>query len=228
VSNDLAFLKPTDLTSSALPWGFFAVAIPSYAAEICPLTLRGYLTTYVNLCWVMGHFIAIAVLIGLTGNTTQWAYRIPFAIQWVWPAPLFLIVYLAPESPWWLIRKGRVKEAEHVLNRLTTPIGKENTNIYDTIAMMQATTNFEREIGIGASYIACFQGSNLRRTEIAMVSWGSQVLTGWAMQGYITYFFELAGLSVDNSFKISLGMLPLIMTGPEALKILLDHLLNVS
>ena len=72
-----------------IPWGVFATSGPSYAAEVAPLALRGYLTAYVNLCWAIGQLISAGVLKGLVNNTTQWGYRIPFAIQWVWPVPLF-------------------------------------------------------------------------------------------------------------------------------------------
>jgi hypothetical protein len=34
--------------------------------------------------WVAGQLIAIGVLRGLLGRTDQWAWRIPYAIQWVW------------------------------------------------------------------------------------------------------------------------------------------------
>ena len=35
-----------------IPWGIFQTLTTAYAAEVCPVHLRGYLTTYVNLCWV--------------------------------------------------------------------------------------------------------------------------------------------------------------------------------
>jgi hypothetical protein len=47
---------------------------------------------------------------------------------------------------------------------------------------------------IGGSYIECFKGTDLGRTEIACIAWGSQSLVGFAVQGYSTYFFELAGV----------------------------------
>ena len=32
-----------------VPWGVFSTLAEAYSSEVCPLTLRGYLTTYVNL-----------------------------------------------------------------------------------------------------------------------------------------------------------------------------------
>jgi SP family general alpha glucoside:H+ symporter-like MFS transporter len=50
----------------------------AYASEVCPVALRAYLTTYVNLCWVMGQLIATGVLTSFLKRTDEWAYRIPF------------------------------------------------------------------------------------------------------------------------------------------------------
>ncbi|KAJ5683414.1 hypothetical protein N7462_006579 [Penicillium macrosclerotiorum] len=208
----ITFLAPTievllvgELLCS-IPWGFFAAAVPTYAAEICPMALRGYLTTFVNLCWVAGHLIATGVLTGLVDLPSEWSYRIPFALQWMWPVPLFIVVWFAPESPWWLVRKERLEDADASLKRtLSAPEGVVNRQ--SIIAMMQHTTQVEREMQINGSYRECFQGTNSRRTEISMVSWGCQILPGWAIQNYITYFFTLAGLSSGSSFKMSLDTL---------------------
>ena len=59
----------------SIPWGAFATQGPAYAAEVCPLALRGYLTAYVNLCWATGQLLSAAILKGLVNNTTQWSYR---------------------------------------------------------------------------------------------------------------------------------------------------------
>lgn len=41
-----------------IPWGVFQTVTTTYAAEVCTVILRPYLTTYVNLCWVFGQLIA--------------------------------------------------------------------------------------------------------------------------------------------------------------------------
>jgi SP family general alpha glucoside:H+ symporter-like MFS transporter len=66
-----------------LCWGVFATLAPSYASEVCPTNLRGYMTTYVNLCWAIGQLLAAGVLTGCLGIKNEWGYRIPFAVQWV-------------------------------------------------------------------------------------------------------------------------------------------------
>ncbi len=100
-----------------LPWGAFQTLTTTYAADISPTVLRPYLTTYVNLCWVIGQFISVGVIRGLLDRTDEWSWRIPYAIQWVWPLPIIIAVILAPESPWWLVRKGQTDAARTLVTQ---------------------------------------------------------------------------------------------------------------
>ncbi|KAI7486934.1 sugar porter family MFS transporter [Hortaea werneckii] len=45
--------------------GTFQTLTTTYASEVCPVALRPYLTTYVNLCWVIGQFLSSAVFKGV-------------------------------------------------------------------------------------------------------------------------------------------------------------------
>lgn len=155
-------------------WGQFSITGATYASEVCPLPLRAYLTSYINITWIIGQFIAACVLRGVTNMSGAWAYRIPFAIQWVWPIPLFIGVYFAPESPWWLVRKDRLDKAEAALKRLT----RSGFETKQTLAMLVHTNQLEQMYETGTSYLDCFRGVDLRRTEIACMAWAVQVFFG--------------------------------------------------
>jgi SP family general alpha glucoside:H+ symporter-like MFS transporter len=75
-------------------------------------------------------------------NPTQWSYRIPFAVQWIWPVPLFVTLFFCPESPWFLVRAGRLQEAERSLKRLSAK--SHEVDHQKTIALMVHTTELER------------------------------------------------------------------------------------
>ncbi|ORX36696.1 alpha-glucoside:hydrogen symporter [Kockovaella imperatae] len=194
-----------------LPWGAFSSSAVSYASEVTPVALRGYLTTYVNLCWVIGQFISAGVLLGVQNRPDKWSYKIPFAVQWasqnkhhnVWPIPLFILATLAPESPWLLVRAGKLEQAKKSVMRLSKRNG--DTDPDKVIAMMVRTNQLELENQPGVSYFDCFRGSDLRRTEIACIGWAIQVLSGSSHAYTGTYFFEQAGLSTANAFKFNLG-----------------------
>lgn len=188
-----------------IPWGVFQTLTTTYAAEVCPTHLRAYLTTYVNLCWVIGQFISSGVLRAMVDRNDDWGYRIPFAIQWLWPVPLIIGIWLAPESPWWLVRKGRYEDAKRSLERLTTEGSEEAFRIDGTIAMMVHTNELEKQVTAGYTYRDLFRGVNVRRTEIVCVTWIIQTLCGSTFMGYSTYFYEKAGMDQANAFSMSLG-----------------------
>lgn len=133
-----------------LSWGVFATIAPAYASEVCPTNLRGYLTMYVNLCWAIGQFIAAGVLYALIDRPDEWAYRIPFALQWIWPVPLIVVCFFAPESPWFLARSDRLEDAKRSIKRLGGDKTEEQIN--GQLAMMVHTAKMEAELTSGTSY----------------------------------------------------------------------------
>ncbi|ORY66948.1 alpha glucoside transporter [Leucosporidium creatinivorum] len=196
-----------------IPWGIFQTLTTAYAAEVCPTALRPILTSYVNACWVIGQLLASGVLRGLLSRTDEWAYRIPFALQWIWPAPLIIACIWAPESPWWLVRQGRTDDARKVMKRLTNSKEVTEAETDGSVALMIHTDAFEKSVTAGTSYWDCFKGVDLRRTEIACGAWIVQNWTGSAFMGYSTYFLQQAGFSVDRSFDLSIGQYAIGLTG---------------
>jgi MFS transporter, SP family, general alpha glucoside:H+ symporter len=185
-------------------WGIFQTLTTAYASEVCPVVLRHYLTSYVNMCWVFGQLIAAGVVRAMLNRTDKFAYKIPFAIQWIWPVPLFIGMLFAPESPWWLVRKGRIEEAKKNLKRLTSK--SDMLNIEQTLAMMIHTTEVEKAMAKKekeTSYLDCFRGVDLRRTEIVCMVWATQVLSGAYLN--TIYFLEQAGLTETQAFDLGLG-----------------------
>ncbi|KAF2647261.1 sugar transporter [Lophiostoma macrostomum CBS 122681] len=195
-----------------IPWGIFQTLTTQYASEVAPVALRAYLTTYVNMCWVMGQFIAAGVNRGCITLTSQWSYRIPFAVQWIWPLPIMIGVLFAPESPWWHVRRGNREAACAALLRLTSPESDPNFNPDDIIAMIEYTNELEKTMAEGTRWVDCFKGVELRRTEIVCVTWMAQTVVGTNIMGYFPYFMQQAGLPSVQSFNLSLVSLALART----------------
>lgn len=194
-----------------IPWGVFATMAPAYASEVCPLALRGYLAVYVNLCWGLGQLVSAGVQSGFSDNDTEWSYRIPFAIQWAWPIPLFAVLWFAPESPWHYVRVGRYNDALKSITRLGS--AANDANAKQTLAMMIHTNSLEETIDAGTSYRDCFRGVDRRRTEIACMVFAAQPFCGSSMGGTPTYFFVQAGLPTTISFQMTVGGLGLACVG---------------
>jgi SP family general alpha glucoside:H+ symporter-like MFS transporter len=186
-----------------LPWGVFATTAPAYASEVLPLSLRVYMTSYTNMCFIMGQLIAAGVLSSLSLRKDEWAYRIPFAIQWVWPVILFPIILFAPESPWHLVRHGKIEEAEKSLRRLVRK--SSGIDPKQTLAYIIHTNQLEEELQAGTSYLDCFKGVELRRTEIACMAFAGQVFAGSLFAYNSTYFFQQIGLGTKATYRMNVG-----------------------
>lgn len=130
------------------------------------------------MCWVIGGLLSTGILRGLFSLDGQWGYRIPFALQWIWPIPIIVGTLLCPESPWWLVRKGRLAEAKDAIRKLTTPVEGVEFDIDAHVEMMVVTNQFEIETNAGSNYWHLFKGSDLRRTEISLMAFITQAFCG--------------------------------------------------
>lgn len=75
------------------------------------------------------------------------------------------------------------------------------------------TNQFEIDNHVGSSFLDCFKGVDLRRTEIVCLAWPAQILAGSSFANQPTYFFQQAGLSSDASFSLGLGVTALAFVG---------------
>jgi MFS transporter, SP family, sugar:H+ symporter len=112
--------------------GAASVIAPAYIAEISPAAIRGRLGSLQQLAIVSGIFVALlsdAVLAdgaGGAAGTLWWglaAWRWMFLVGLV-PAVVYaLLAWRLPESPRFLVARGRAAEAEAVLSRLGLATG---------------------------------------------------------------------------------------------------------
>ena len=121
----------------------------------------------------------------------------------MWIPFLFVSFLFMPESPWYLVRKDKYAEAERVVCSLMSNDEREHAR--PLVASMIHTNNLEQEIAQGVQYWDCFRGIDLRRTEIACVSFIGQITSGAQFAYSATYFFQQAGLSSKDSYKLNLG-----------------------
>ena len=113
----------------------------------------------------------------------------------------------------WLVRRGRIEDAKKALLRLTSLNRETDFDVDETVDMMVHTTALEEKITKGASYLDCFKGTDLRRTEVVCMCWAIQNLSGNAFSGYSSYFLEQAGLSSSTSYSFAMGQYAINMVG---------------
>ena len=98
-----------------------------------------------------------------------------------------LLVFFAPESPWWLIRRGRKEEALKAIKSLGT---KDPADAQRSLAMIERTVEIEANMGGAPSLLDLFKGTDLRRTMITCLIYASQNFAGNLIANQATYFFE--------------------------------------
>jgi sugar porter (SP) family MFS transporter len=97
--------------------GLASTLSPLYIAEISPARIRGLLVSVNQLAIVTGILLSYSVNYGLTGaGPANWRWMFASAAV---PSAFFLVTLLSvPESPRWLVQKGRDAEAENILSRI--------------------------------------------------------------------------------------------------------------
>ncbi|KAF2016312.1 general substrate transporter [Aaosphaeria arxii CBS 175.79] len=182
--------------------GFYLSIGPLVTSEITPVVLRGLATAGVNLGIALGQLLSNAAVKGFGERDDRWAYRGPFALQLFFAVFLLAGVWFAPESPWYLVRKGRYEEAEHAMQQLWGA----HKPVAVKVAAMKASHESHAEAA-QPSILECFRGTNLIRTGISTGVFVCQHLVGIIfVLGYSSYFFQLAGLDPSRSFDLGVGV----------------------
>ncbi|KAF4170046.1 hypothetical protein CNMCM6936_005191 [Aspergillus lentulus] len=204
-------------------WGVFQTLSTTYASEVVPTVLRPYVTAYVCMCWGAGILLSSGVVRAVAGIEGDLGWRLPFVLQWVWPIPLFIGAYLAPESPWNAVRRGKVDQARKSLKRLRQDTPEKDREIEATLAYIQHTTKLEQAETENASFLECFKGTNRRRTEINCVVWAAQTLSGNAILGYSVVFLEAAGFTELQAFDVNISLSACYIIGGVICWLLFPH-----
>ncbi|EJU05893.1 sugar transporter [Dacryopinax primogenitus] len=93
-------------------------AAPVYMIEIAPPLYRGTIAGLYNTLWYMGSIIATCAVYGANMNLANDGnvnWRLPLWLQMVCPAIVVAGVWFCPESPRYLVGKGRAAEARAIL-----------------------------------------------------------------------------------------------------------------
>lgn len=155
--------------------GGASTVVPVFLAELAPFEIRGSLAGRNELAIVIGQLAAFVVnaVIGNVFGSVGGVWRIMFAICALPAIALFFGMLRMPESPRWLVEKGRKDEALAVLRTVRT-----SERAVAELADVEAVAREERE-GHQIGWRAIFSNKNLFRILLIAIGLGvAQQLTG--------------------------------------------------
>ncbi len=105
--------------------GLASMVSPMYIAEIAPADIRGRMVSYNQIAIVIGmvtvYFVNWAIA---SQGDEQWlntvGWRWMFASECIPAAVFFVLLFLIPESPRWLVLQGRDQDATRVLQKFNS------------------------------------------------------------------------------------------------------------
>ncbi|KAL1866665.1 hypothetical protein VTK73DRAFT_4568 [Phialemonium thermophilum] len=97
--------------------GMVGVATNPLLAELAYPTHRPFLTSFASSTWFLGAIVAAWSTYGTFKMDNSWSWKIPSVLQCIPSVYQFFLIYLVPESPRWLVNRGRLDDARRILNR---------------------------------------------------------------------------------------------------------------
>ncbi|EGD94448.1 sugar transporter [Trichophyton mentagrophytes] len=192
--------------------GILNAIVPVWATETAEHKSRGQFIAIEFTLNIFGVVVAYWLEFGLAfidDGATAFRWRFPIAFQILPLLLLFGIVWLFPESPRWLVKKGRDEEARYILSKL------RGTESEEDIARADAEFNDIKQVAAleetySTSYLSMFTGRGSGKLHIGrrvhLVVW-LQIMQEWVGIAGVTIYaptiFRIAGFDAIKSQWIS-------------------------
>ncbi|KAJ7785637.1 putative MFS sugar transporter [Mycena metata] len=188
---------------SGLGFGLISVAAPNWQAECSRASHRGFVIMLEGLFNSAGLATAAWINYGLSHTTGGVSWRFSLAFPCVYSMMIFFSVSFWPESPRWLVKKGRIDEARHVLAALDD-VPFDSPDIVQEVREIQISLE---ETGKG-SFRDIFRNGSGRfgnRAFIAAAAQCFQQMCGINVLGYYqtTIFINFLKLNSNTSRILS-------------------------
>ncbi|KAK9370563.1 hypothetical protein V1509DRAFT_616184 [Lipomyces kononenkoae] len=192
--------------------GLKEVTVPVYSAEVAPSNIRGGLVMSWQVWTAFGILLgtcANLVFVNVGANT----WRFQFASAFVPAVPLLIGIFFCPESPRWLMKKGKVTKAYKSLLRLRNTPLQAARDLYYIHAQLKYEETLLEQSGFSKNesmlkrFIQLFTIPRLRRaTQASGIVMLAQQMCGINIIAfYSSTIFSQAGASNITALLASFG-----------------------
>lgn len=166
-----------------------------YQSETLPKWIRGLVVGSYQLCITIGLLVASLVTYATQNRLDSGSYRIPLGVQFAWSIIICIGMFILPETPRFLIKKGKEQQAKKSLKFL------RRLSLEDPALLMEyeeIRASYEYEMSLEkASYVECFKGTIGKRVFTGITLQSLQQLVG---VNFIFYYVSRAAAFTDRSF----------------------------
>ncbi|KAF7195990.1 Lactose permease [Pseudocercospora fuligena] len=189
----------------------FGVAIahgasPLLITELVHPQHRAIFTTIYNTTWYAGSIVAAWATYGTWHINNNWSWRIPSILQAAPSVLQLLFVWFVPESPRFLISKGKVEQAHQVLANVHANGNTEDEVVLLEMQEIKDTIELEKSLE-GNSWVQFIKTKGNRRRLLILLSLG--LFSQWSGNGLASYYLNL----VLNQIGITDGDTQLVING---------------
>jgi MFS transporter, putative metabolite:H+ symporter len=175
-----------------------------------------------------GSFLSYQIIfpVGLLGAGIAGAVVVP-TLGWQWmfiigavPALISLVLRrYCPESPRWLAQKGRLDEAEKVLEEIERKVSRNGRDPLPPVVPIETPA-----LGTRTRWQELFQGQYRMRTFVVWVLWAATYLVSQGMQSWIpTLYREVYHLTLQQSLNYAVAAPVGTVVGALLCAILIDR-----
>ncbi|KAK3367616.1 general substrate transporter [Podospora didyma] len=184
--------------------GFLVTFSNIYSAEAAPAHLRAVMVALFSEWVNIGSITGAVVTNATSKNLDKTSYQIPLGIQFIVPVLLSIGLFFVPESPRYLINRGKLVEGR---KSLATLRGDSLSSEDFELELAEIVMGIEQEKKLLSTVrpMDMFRGSDLRRTLLCYGVIATQTGSGsWFLISYTTYFMVVSGLNIEQAFKYSI------------------------
>ncbi|KAJ4290432.1 hypothetical protein N0V90_010648 [Kalmusia sp. IMI 367209] len=179
---------------------------PLLLTELCHPQHRGRVTATYNCLWNVGAIICTWLTFGTKRMNNDWSWRVP-ALTQAFPSivQLFFIFFI-PESPRWLIARGRDQEALNILGKYHANGDLSDPTVQYEFHEIRETLRLEFQYQNSSSYLDFFRtrGNRYRLLVLASLGLFSQSSGNGLISYYATDVYSSIGIK-DADLQLGLS-----------------------